>query len=156
MLADYGAFRDLQRHRTLTIEWQALSPRHGFTRPEAVDAAGAGRRFDEAMDRSASLYDVLSERFPAEAVLRRLPRLQGPLRHGPQRPGRHAHARAAHLAPGPPRLPARWPSRCTPLIAEQAGHHAVAEMMRYVDHSAEPGLERLDAERRAESKRLSR
>ena len=24
------------------------------------------------------------------------------------------------------------------LIAEQAGHHAVAEMMRYVDHSASP------------------
>ena len=42
------------------------------------------------------------------------------------------------------------------LISEQAGHHAVAEMMRYVDHSAEPGLERLDAERRAESKRQTR
>jgi thymidylate synthase ThyX len=39
------------------------------------------------------------------------------------------------------------------LIAEQAGHHAVAEMMRYVDHSAEPSLERLDAERRAEARR---
>jgi hypothetical protein len=42
------------------------------------------------------------------------------------------------------------------LIAEQAGHHAVAEMMSFVDHSAEPGLERLDAERRAEQRRLSR
>ena len=41
------------------------------------------------------------------------------------------------------------------LIAEQAGHHAVAEMMRYVDHSPEPSLERLDAERRAESRRHS-
>ena len=26
VLADYGAFRDLQRHRMLTIEWQHLSP----------------------------------------------------------------------------------------------------------------------------------
>ena len=26
VLADYGAFRDLQRHRTLTIEWQVSSP----------------------------------------------------------------------------------------------------------------------------------
>ena len=42
------------------------------------------------------------------------------------------------------------------LIAEQAGHHAVAEMMRYVDHSPEPELERLDAERRAEARRLGR
>jgi hypothetical protein len=39
------------------------------------------------------------------------------------------------------------------LIAEQAGHHAVAEMMRFVDHSPEPSLERLDAERRAEHRR---
>ncbi|OWY60459.1 hypothetical protein B7486_69070 [cyanobacterium TDX16] len=40
------------------------------------------------------------------------------------------------------------------LIAEQAGHHAVAELMRYVDHSPEPQLERLASERRAEERRL--
>ena len=39
------------------------------------------------------------------------------------------------------------------LIAEDAGHRAVAEMMRHVDHSPEPALERLDAERRAERRR---
>ena len=42
------------------------------------------------------------------------------------------------------------------LIAEQAGHRAIAEMMRFVDHSAEPELERLEAERRAEARRLGR
>ena len=68
VLADYGAFRDLQRHRMLSIEWQALSPRHGFTRPEAVDLAGATQRFDEAMERSAALHDALVERFPAQAA----------------------------------------------------------------------------------------
>src|SRR5436853_5556523 len=39
------------------------------------------------------------------------------------------------------------------LIAEEAGHHAVAELMRFVDHSPEPSLERLVAERRAEQRR---
>jgi len=39
------------------------------------------------------------------------------------------------------------------LIAEEAGHTAVAEMMSFVDHSPEPPLERLDAERRAEVRR---
>ena len=34
--------------------------------------------------------------------------------------------------------------------------HAVAEMMRFVDYSPEPSLERLAAERRAEAKRSSR
>ncbi len=31
VLSDYGAFRDLQRHRMLTIEWQRLTPNHGYT-----------------------------------------------------------------------------------------------------------------------------
>ena len=35
ILTDYGAFRDLQRHRLMTIDWQALSPRHGYVQPEA-------------------------------------------------------------------------------------------------------------------------
>ncbi len=38
------------------------------------------------------------------------------------------------------------------LIADKAGHHAVAEMMRYVDHETYD-LERLESERRAETKR---
>ena len=41
------------------------------------------------------------------------------------------------------------------LIAEQAGHRAIAETMRFVDHR-ESELERLDAERRAEARRLGR
>jgi hypothetical protein len=40
------------------------------------------------------------------------------------------------------------------LIAEEAGHRALAEAMRHVDHS-EPELERLDSERRAEQRRLT-
>ena len=39
------------------------------------------------------------------------------------------------------------------LIADEAGHHAVAELMRFVDHEPEPELERLEAERRAEARR---
>src|SRR6059036_4188066 len=33
VLCDYGAFRDLQRHRLLTIEWPPLSPGHGYDVP---------------------------------------------------------------------------------------------------------------------------
>src|SRR3546814_9459511 len=69
ILADYGAFRDLQRHRMLSLEWQQLSPRHGYTRPEAVDLAGCADRFDESMERSAALHDAVAERFPAQAPL---------------------------------------------------------------------------------------
>ena len=68
VLADYGAFRDLQRHRLLTIEWQPLSPRHGYVRPELVDDAGQAAAFDEAMSRSAQLYDALVGDFPEQAA----------------------------------------------------------------------------------------
>jgi thymidylate synthase ThyX len=148
ILADYGAFRDLQRHRMLSLEWQQLSPRHGFTRPEAVDLAGCAARF-------AALHDALHERFPAQAPL--AVALAYKVRFF-----LHLNAREAmHL------LELRTTPQGHPayrvvgqdmhrLIAEKAGHHAVAEAMRYVDHSPEPGLERLDSERRAELRRQSR
>jgi thymidylate synthase ThyX len=41
------------------------------------------------------------------------------------------------------------------LIAERAGHHAIAAAMRFADHS-EVGLERLEAERAAERRREAR
>ena len=44
IVADYGAFRDLQRHRMLTVEWQPLGTDLGFEVPEIVETAGlAGR-----------------------------------------------------------------------------------------------------------------
>src|SRR5207248_10939215 len=57
--ADYGAFRDLQRHRLLTLEWQPLSTRHGYTEPAAIDEAGALDDWRSVMDRSADLYRSL-------------------------------------------------------------------------------------------------
>src|SRR4029453_735954 len=61
VLTDYGAFRDLQRHRLLTIEWQALSARHGYSEPEAVVMAGGAQDWRDVMDRSAELYETLVE-----------------------------------------------------------------------------------------------
>ena len=42
------------------------------------------------------------------------------------------------------------------LIADVAGHRAIAEMIRFADHSDEPELERIEAERRAEERRRAR
>ncbi|HTU95850.1 MAG TPA: FAD-dependent thymidylate synthase, partial [Solirubrobacteraceae bacterium] len=42
IVADYGAFRDLQRHRMLTVQWQALTPDLGAGVPEQVELAGVG------------------------------------------------------------------------------------------------------------------
>ena len=59
VLTDYGAFRDLQRHRLLTLEWQPLTPRHGFVQPEAIVEAGAHDDWNRVMERSARLYDAM-------------------------------------------------------------------------------------------------
>ena len=71
VLADYGAFRDLQRHRMLTIEWQPLSPAPRLRRARGRSTSPAhGGAFDAAMERSAALYDALRRAVPAAGALR--------------------------------------------------------------------------------------
>ena len=67
VVSDYGAFRDLQRHRMLTIEWQSLTPMHGYEVPDGIVASGLGDQFEEEMARSAVLHDELEDQFPLEA-----------------------------------------------------------------------------------------
>ena len=152
VLADYGAFRDLQRHRMLTVEWQPISPRHGYVRPGSLDDAGASDRFDEAMERSAGLYDVLVGRLPAQAPY--AVSLAYRVRFVLQLNAREA-MHLIELRSQPEGHPSyrRIAQEMHRLIAEEAGHRAVAEMMRFVDHSDEAELERLDALRRTELRR---
>jgi thymidylate synthase ThyX len=152
ILTDYGAFRDLQRHRMLTIDWQTLTPRHGYTRPEAVDLAGAADAFDTSMERSALLYDDLAARFPAQASY--AVSLAYKVRFSIQLNAREA-MHLIELRSGPQGHPAYRvvAQEMHRLLAEQAGHRAIAEAMSFVDHAPEPELERLDAERRAEARR---
>lgn len=154
ILTDYGAFRDLQRHRMLTLEWQDLSPRHGYTRPEAIDAAGLTASFDDCMERSVALYEALSGPFPAQAPY--AVALAHRVRFVMQMNAREA-MHVVELRTTPQGHPAyrAIAQQMHRLIAEQAGHRAIAEAMSFADHSPEPELERLDAERRAEQRRLS-
>jgi thymidylate synthase ThyX len=61
IISDYGAFRDLQRHRILTVQWQALSPYLGAEIPEEVHACGLGAEYENALDRSRKEYERLIE-----------------------------------------------------------------------------------------------
>ena len=157
VLSDYGAFRDLQRHRMLTIEWQSLTPRHGYSLPEAVVEAGAGDRFEESLARSRELHDDLAERFPHQASY--AVALAFRVRYVMQMNAREA-MHLIELRTGPQGHPEyrKVGREMHRLIAEQAGHKAVAELMRYVDHAdyEHGSLERLDAERRADARRSTR
>jgi thymidylate synthase ThyX len=151
VLCDYGAFRDLQRHRMLTIEWQRLSPRHGYDVPEAVVEAGYAPAFDAAMGRSADLYDALAPTFPEQAPY--AVSLAYHVRFAVQMNAREA-MHMLELRTSPQGHPAyrRVCQEMHRLIAEEAGHRAVAEAMRHVDHTTYE-LERLAAERAAEHRR---
>ena len=154
ILGDYGAFRDMQRHRMLTIEWQRLTPRHGYVVPEPVVEAGLDARFDDAMERSAALHDVLEERFPEQAAY--AVSLAYQMRYVMQMNAREA-MHLCELRSSPQGHPSY---RCIAqsmhrLIAEEAGHRAIAAAMRYVDHG-DTELERLEAERAAEARRVVR
>ncbi|MFP5326132.1 MAG: FAD-dependent thymidylate synthase [Acidimicrobiia bacterium] len=155
VLTDYGAFRDLQRHRMLTIEWQRLTPDHGYTLPEAVVEAGCTEDFEEAMGRSAGLFDQLDDTY-GDPQASYAVSLAYRIRYSMQMNVREAmHMLELRTTPqGHPEY-RRACQEMHRLIAEEAGHKVVAELMRFVDHGTYD-LERLDAERRAEERRNSR
>jgi hypothetical protein len=151
VLSDYGAFRDLQRHRMLTIEWQSLTPNHGYVRPELVEDAGVGDVFDDAMARSASLFDALKDEFPQQAQY--AVSMAYRMRYTMQFNAREA-MHMLELRSSPQGHPSyrRIALEMHRLIGEQAGHTTVAAAMTHLTTEA-PELERLESERRAEQRR---
>jgi thymidylate synthase ThyX len=153
--SDYGAFRDLQRHRLLTIEWQNLTPAHGYALPVSVIEAGADEAYAAAMYRSAGLHATLAGQFgPVQSAYGVA--LAFRIRYVMQFNSREA-MHLLELRTGSAGHP-EYRKVCQQmhrLIAEKAGHRALAELMRFVDHVdyESAGLERLDGERRAESRR---
>ncbi len=158
VLSDYGAFRDLQRHRMLTIEWQNLTPQHGYTLPSAVVAAGAEQEFHATMVRSAQLHQALDSRFGAAQAAYAVA-LAYRVRYVMQFNAREAmHMLELRTTPqGHPEY-RKVCQEMHRLIAERAGHRALAALMSFVDREdyEHDSLERLEGERRAEQRRSQR
>jgi thymidylate synthase ThyX len=154
IVADYGAFRDLQRHRMLTIQWQSLSPDLGAGIPEQVELAGCGEEYRRALETSACEYERLRDsglalaapyalclgyriRFILDLNAREAMQLIE-LRSG--REGHPSYRAVAHE-----------------MHAQIAAHHpAVAAAMVHVDRHAEPRLERILSEMRAQARAAER
>jgi thymidylate synthase ThyX len=154
VLTDYGAFRDLQRHRLLTLEWQPLSTRHGYTEPDAIREAGARDDWERVMDASAELYESLrSAGF--DAVAPYAVSMAYRVRFYMDMNAREAmHVIELRTAPQGHPAYRRVCQQMHRLIAEVAGHQAIAAAMQFADHT-EVELERLNEERRLEQKRLA-
>lgn len=154
VLADYGAFRDLQRHRLLTLEWQPLGALHGYVEPDAIEAAGAHKDWTDVMEASAELHDSLHAA-GLSAVAPYAVSMAYRIRFYMEMNAREAmHLIELRTAPQGHPAYRRICQTMHTLIANQAGHRLIADAMTYADHS-EVELERLKAERAAEKKRLS-
>jgi thymidylate synthase ThyX len=154
VVSDYGAFRDLQRHRLLTIEWQPLTVDLGFDVPEVVQVAGLADRYRESLSRSAELFHDVREEFPEQAQY--CVALAFRIRYVIQMNAREA-LHLIELRSGPQGHPSyrRIAQEMARLIRDEAGHHGIADAMTYVDFS-DTDLERLEAERAAERNRQNR
>jgi thymidylate synthase ThyX len=154
ILCDYGIFRDLQRHRMLTVDWQRLTPAHGYVTPAAVVDVGAEPRWQAAMERAAQLHAAVAGDVGPNVAQYVVP-LAYRVRFILDLDAREAF----HLielrsqAGGHPDY-RRIAQTMHRLIAEQAGHALIAGAMTFVDHD-DHELARLDGERRAAARRAA-
>jgi thymidylate synthase ThyX len=154
VLCDYGAFRDLQRHRPLTIEWQRLTTAHGPEVPPDIDAAGLRPRWDRVMEAGAAMEQELCAAGLEEAAQYAVP-MAYRIRFVMQMTAREAmHLTELRSQPQGHPTYRRVAQTMHRLIDETAGHHAIAGAFTYLD-GGDVDLERLEAERRLEARRTA-
>ena len=154
VVCDYGAYRDLQRHRMLTLQAQPLTADLGYDIPPEVQDAGLADRYGAAQARCAELFGMLRERFPAEASY--AVTLAHRIRFTMQMNAREAmHLIELRSQPQGHTTYRRVAQEMHRLIREEAGHTAIAEAMTFVDRSA-PAAGRLAAETRQETRSQGR
>ena len=154
VLADYGAFRDLQRHRLLTLEWQRLTPAHGYVMPESVEEAGAAADFRRVMDEAAALHDAIAAAGLPEVASYAVSMAHRVRFYMAMNAREAMHVIELRSAPQGHPSYRRIAQTMHDLIAKEAGHRALAAAMTFADHTA-VDLERLEAERAAERRRVT-
>jgi thymidylate synthase ThyX len=67
VIADFGAYRDLQRHRILTQERQLLTCDYGFYTPHEIINTEIEGEYHEAMVKAKEVFDTIARELPEEA-----------------------------------------------------------------------------------------
>lgn len=154
VVCDFGAFRDLQRHRLMTIEWQRLGTRLGYQCPPELEDAGVADEFRRVMEKAGDFYEGLCQKTGPDVAQYVVP-FAFQIRFVMEMNARQAF-HLIELRSQPAGHPAyrRVALEMHRLIDQVAGHHAVAQAMKYVDAS-QVDLERLASETRSEQRRLA-
>lgn len=67
ILMDYGAFRDVQRHRMCTQTNQPVTCDHGYEIPDKIRELRVEKEFVSAMNASHEAYEIIKKDYPQEA-----------------------------------------------------------------------------------------
>ncbi|MFH2028862.1 MAG: FAD-dependent thymidylate synthase [Nanoarchaeota archaeon] len=67
VLMDYGAFRDVQRHRMCTQTNQDFTVEHGYNLPDEIKEAGFEGQYSECMERAKGAFNEIALEMPYEA-----------------------------------------------------------------------------------------
>jgi thymidylate synthase ThyX len=152
IVSDYGAFRDLQRHRMLTCQWQRLGPDLGAGVPEEAREAGVGGEFERALEVSRAEYERLAAAGLGEQAPYALS-LAYRIRYSLDLNAREA-MHLIELRSGREGHPTYRAVAQAMHERIAAVHPGVAATMTHVDSSAEPRLERILSEIRTHRKRV--
>jgi thymidylate synthase ThyX len=149
VVSDYGAFRDLQRHRLLTIEWQHLGVDLGYDIPAEVVESGCADSWRVAVERAEAAYRAIAADSPAQAAY--VATMGHRLRYVMRMNAREA-MHLIELRSSPQGHPSyrRVAQEMHTLIREVAGHRLIAGAMSFVNQD-DVHLGRLEAERRSEA-----
>ncbi|HLY93208.1 MAG TPA: FAD-dependent thymidylate synthase, partial [Gaiellaceae bacterium] len=150
IVSDYGAFRDLQRHRLLTCQWQRLSPDLGADVPHELAEAGLAGDYERALEVSRVEY----ERLRGEGLVEEAPyalSLAYRMRYILELDAREA-LHLIELRSGREGHPSYRAVAVQMRDEIAAVHPNVAAAMTFVDDSTEERLERLLSEMRNEAK----
>ena len=65
--SNFGMFRDIHRHRALTMHRQLLTTNHGYTMSKEITEAGFEKDFKKCMKRSQEVFERISEDYQEQA-----------------------------------------------------------------------------------------
>jgi thymidylate synthase ThyX len=151
IVADYGTFRDLQRHRMVDDwEWQNLTTKYGYDVPALVVEGGFEKQFREAFATSEELFNEMhAAGFEEEAQYATL--LGHKLRYHFMINARQAF-HLLELRTSPQGHPG-YRKICQEMHRQlSAAHPRLGKAMQYLNINGDPALTRMEAERATQLK----
>jgi thymidylate synthase ThyX len=150
---DYGAFRDLQRHRMLTPLWQKLSPYHGYVLPSEIEEyPDLKELYISSIESVVPIYENILKNFGFELAQYIVPfaynvrfifklNLREAFHMIELRTQKQGHLSYRKVC-----------LEMFELIKLKAGHKIFAEAMKFVDQSFDYELSREDLEKNIDKK----